>query len=58
MAETAQKTDPELWEKVKKQGGGYKSAKSFDNYLTEWTEEARGQKRGRRPSKDEEDRIQ
>jgi hypothetical protein len=74
MTETAEKTDPKLWEKVKtdrtkgdkggkpgqwsarkaqmatqeykKEGGGYRGARSSDNHLTQWTEEEWGTKSG------------
>ncbi len=74
MAKTAEKTDPELWDKVKtevangdkggkpkqwsarkaqlatqeykKEGGGYKGAKSSDNHLAQWTKEDWGTKSG------------
>ena len=75
MAGTAEKTDPELWDRVKKevtgsekggrkgqwsarkaqlasseykkQGGGYKGAKTADNHLSQWTREDWGTKSGR-----------
>ena len=75
MAGTADKTDPKLWETVKKkvtrsdkggkpgqwsarkaqlatgeykkEGGGYKGAKSADNHLAQWTDEDWGTKSGR-----------
>jgi len=75
MTTTAEKTDPELWERVKaevtagdkggepgewsarkaqmavqaykKQGGGYKGAKTEDNSLVQWGDEEWGTKSGR-----------
>ena len=74
MTTSAEKTDPELWERVKaqvtagdkggepgewsarkaqmavlaykKEGGGYKGAKTEDNSLVQWTEEEWGTKSG------------
>ena len=74
VAKTADKTDPNLWDKVKadvtkgekggkpgqwsarkaqmatqeykKEGGGYKGAKSAENHLTQWTKEEWGTKSG------------
>jgi hypothetical protein len=76
MARTAEKSDPKLWGKVKRQvtagdkggrkgqwsarkaqlavqeykrqGGGYKGAKSKDNALERWTEEEWGTRSGRK----------
>ena len=74
MSKVAEKTDPKLWDKVKKEvtagdhggkpgqwsarkaqmasaeykkdGGGYKGAKTKDNHLQQWTEEEWGTKSG------------